>query len=99
MLQDATITRRYDRARFPPAGLAGGAPGRASRFVIRVGTAAEEETPASGRYTLKAGERFLLECAGGGGYGDPAERDAAALATDIAEGRVSADAAYTNGQK
>ncbi len=99
LLQDATVTRRYDRARFPPAGLDGGEPGRASRFVIRAGTANEEETPASGRYTLKAGERFLLECAGGGGYGDPAERDASALATDIAEGRVSADAAYTNGQK
>ncbi len=96
LLQDAMVTRRYDRARFPPSGLSGGAPGHASRFVIRVGTEEEEETPASGRYALEAGQRFLLECAGGGGYGDPTERDARALAADIAEGRVSAGAAKTH---
>ncbi len=98
LLQDAMVTRRYDRARFPPSGLAGGLPGHASRFVIRVGTDGEEETPASGRYALKAGHHFLLECAGGGGYGDPTERDARALALDIAEGRVSAGAAKTHYQ-
>ncbi len=100
LLQDAMVTRRYDRAKFPPSGLAGGAPGRASRFVIRVGTEEEEETPASGRYGLKAGQRFLLECAGGGGYGEPAERDALALGIDVDEGRVSANAAKSlYGQK
>jgi N-methylhydantoinase B len=93
LLQDAMVTRRYDRARIPPKGLEGGADGHASRFVIRAGAADEEETPASGRYALKAGEKFLLECAGGGGYGDPARRDAEALAQDMAEGRVTADAA------
>ena len=99
LLQDAIVTRRYDRAKFPPSGLAGGAPGHASRFVIRAGSETEEETPASGRFTLASGERFLLECAGGGGYGDPAERDPDALDTDIAEGRVSpakARTAYRN---
>ena len=39
---------------------------------------------------MKAGERFLLQSAGGGGYGDPHQRDRAALARDIAEGYVSA---------
>jgi N-methylhydantoinase B len=34
-----------------------------------------------------------LETAGGGGYGDPAKRDRAALARDIAEGYVSVEAA------
>ena len=38
---------------------------------------------------MKAGERFLLQAAGGGGYGDPRERDPAAIARDIAEGYVS----------
>jgi N-methylhydantoinase B len=42
---------------------------------------------------MQAGERFLLQSAGGGGYGDPRERDAAALSRDIAEGYVSADGA------
>ena len=50
-------------------------------------------TPASGRYEMAAGERFLLQSAGGGGCGDPRRRDPAALARDLAEGYVSAEAA------
>jgi N-methylhydantoinase B len=93
LLQDATVVRRYDRARFPPNGVAGGKPGSRSRFVIRLGADDEQETPASGRYELRAGDRFLLQSAGGGGYGDPRKRDPAALTRDIAEGHISAEAA------
>ncbi len=93
LLQDATVVRRYDRAKFPPNGVAGGKPGSRSRFVIHLGASNEQETPASGRYDLQAGERFLLQSAGGGGYGDPGKRDRASLARDIGEGYVSAEAA------
>jgi N-methylhydantoinase B len=89
LLENATVVRRYDKSRFPPAGLAGGKPGGAARFVIRLGTAEERATQASGRYEMAAGERFLLQSAGGGGYGDPRQRDRAALARDIAEGYVT----------
>ena len=61
--------------------------------MIRLGTAQEYVTPSSGRYELKAGERFLLQSAGGGGCGEPPARDGAALDRDIAEGYISADAA------
>jgi N-methylhydantoinase B len=93
LLQDAAVVRRYDRARFPPGGVSGGKPGAASRFVIRVGAKDEQETPASGRYEMRAGERFMLQSAGGGGYGEPRRRDREALARDIAEGRVTPAAA------
>ena len=92
ILENATVIRRFDKARFPPEGLAGGKPGAGARFVTRLGTAQERETPP-GRYDMHAGERFLLQSAGGGGYGEPAKRDPAALARDIAEGYVSAGAA------
>ncbi len=95
LLQDTIVTRRYDRARMPPLGLAGGRPGHASRFVIRYGGEDAEETPASGRYALKAGERFMLETAGGGGYGNPRARAAGAVAHDLAEGYVTAAAIRT----
>jgi N-methylhydantoinase B len=93
LLENATVVRRYDKSRFPPAGLAGGKAGQGARFVIRVGSSNAYETPSSGRYEMHAGERFLLQSAGGGGYGDPGAREGAALARDVAEGYVSQDAA------
>ena len=67
--------------------------GSRSRFIVRVGTEHEFEAPASGRYEMKAGERFLLQTAGGGGFGHPRERDRALVARDVAEGYVSPEVA------
>jgi N-methylhydantoinase B len=92
LLEDATVIRRYDKSRFPPGGVAGGKAGSGARFVIRLGTQQEYVTPSSGRYEMQAGERFLLQSAGGGGCGDPGRRDPAAVARDIAEGYVRAEA-------
>jgi len=102
LLADATVIRRFDKSRFPPQGLAGGGPGGRSRFVVRLGASDEREAPASGRYEMKAGERFLVQSAGGGGYGDPQERERAAIDRDIAEGYVSAtpsDSPATNNRR
>jgi N-methylhydantoinase B len=89
LLEDATVIRRFNKTRFPPKGLAGGKDGSRARFVVRPGTDAEFETKASTRVDMHAGDRFLLQSAGGGGYGDPRQRNAAALATDMAEGYVT----------
>jgi len=93
LLADATIIRRFDKTRFPANGLAGGNPGARSRFVIRLGGDQEQDTRASGRYDMKSGERFLIQTAGGGGYGDPHRRDRVAVATDVAEGFVTREGA------
>lgn len=93
LLEDATVIRRFDKTRFPPKGLAGGEPGARSRFTIRLGTEQQYETPASGRYEMKAGERFLIQTAGGGGYGDARQRQRDLIEQDIAEGYVSRDPA------
>jgi N-methylhydantoinase B len=92
LLADATVIRRFDKSRFPPQGLTGGAPGGRSRFVVRLGAADELEAPASGRYEMRVGERFLVQSAGGGGYGDPQMRERAAIDRDVAEGYVSTGA-------
>ena len=73
LLEDATVIRRFNKTRFPPKGVAGGDDGSRARFVVRLGTPQEFETPASARIEMQAGERFLLQSAGGGGYGDPAQ--------------------------
>jgi N-methylhydantoinase B len=93
LLEAATVVRRFNKTRFPPQGIAGGRPGARARFVVKVGTRAEFETKASAKVEMAAGERFLLQSAGGGGYGNPRRRDAAALARDLAEGDVTPKAA------
>ena len=93
LLGDATVIRRFDKTRFPPSGIAGGTSGERARFVVRLGTPDEHETRASARYEMKAGERFLMQSAAGGGYGDPAAREPAAAERDRAEGYVTAEAA------
>jgi N-methylhydantoinase B len=94
LLGDATVIRRFDKTRFPPQGVAGGRAGGRSRFVVRLGTSDEQDTRASGRYEMKAGERFSLQSAAGGGFGDPRRRDRAAVDRDVAEGYVTVEAAH-----
>ena len=74
LLEDATVIRRFDKTRFPPNGMAGGQPGSRAKFVIGLGTEDEKDTGASGRFDMKAGARFLVQSAGGGGFGPAAER-------------------------
>ncbi len=89
LLEDAMIIRRFDKSRFPPGGVNGGQSGAGGRFVVRVGAPDEIETRASGRYDLKAGDRFLIQSAGGGGFGDAGKRSREAVAADVAQGYVT----------
>ena len=86
LLEPAMVIYRGDRAKFAPRGVAGGAPGAPSRFLVNPGTAEEKTMPSQCRVDLDAGERFRIEGAGGGGYGDVVGRDRDALARDVREG-------------
>jgi N-methylhydantoinase B len=88
LLEDATVVRRFDKSRFPPNALDGGEPGGAAQFVTRLGTPHERATPP-GRYEMKAGDRFRLQSAGGGGLGLPQQRDRRAIMRDVEEGYVT----------
>ncbi len=71
-------------------GLAGGKSGRTARL-IRNGT--EELSSKTASLVLDAGETIRIETPGGGGFGDPAERDPAALAADLRDGKVTLEKA------
>src|SRR5206468_1815497 len=53
LLEDATVVRRFNKTRFPPKGVAGGTDGSRARFVVRLGTREEYETPASARVEMQ----------------------------------------------
>ena len=72
------------RFRIPPEGLFSGQPGAKAQFLVN----GKSGNPY-GLTRLRAGDTVIMDAAGGGGYGDPKERDPEALARDIAEGRVS----------
>jgi len=46
-----------------------------------------------GQQTIPSGERLRLELPGGGGFGDPRERDPEQVKADVRDGLVSPDAA------
>ncbi len=72
---------RFQRA---PEGLYGGRAGALARLTVN-GRPADPY----GLTRLKRGDVVEFDTAGGGGFGDPAERDAAAVARDLASGRVT----------
>jgi N-methylhydantoinase B len=89
LLEDATVIRRFDKTRFPPSGLDGGRDGAPARWIVHVGTQDEMETKGSARFEMKAGARFIVQTAAGGGYGAPHLRDQHALAHDLEQGYVT----------
>lgn len=85
-LQPVQVLYRGDKTKFAPRGAAGGGDGSKSRFLLDPEGPNETQMPANCRVTLKPGERFRIEGAGGGGYGDPARRDAKRAARDREDG-------------
>lgn len=79
-----------ERLRNPAAGRAGGLPGAPGR--IRV-TGRSADIPGKCELRVAPGERLIFDTPGGGGFGDPAERDPGALARDLARGLVTGAAA------
>jgi len=87
-LQPAVVYYRGDKTKYPPRGVMGGRDGKMSRFLMHPDTPQEKQMPANCRVELKAGERFRIEGAGGGGFGDPARRSTAARQRDEEDGYV-----------
>ncbi|MBA3507462.1 MAG: hydantoinase B/oxoprolinase family protein [Betaproteobacteria bacterium] len=81
---DIAIACLAGRTEFAPQGVRGGFPGGLRE--VRVNG---ETVHPKGRYMLAPGDRLTTFEAGGGGFGDPRRRDAAALRHDVAMGYVS----------
>jgi N-methylhydantoinase B len=88
LADEAHLQLRSDRMRFAPYGLAGGRPGRPTRNVLNPDTD-PHTMPAKFAYRLRRDEVILHEQAGGGGFGDPLERDPGAVAADVRQEKIS----------
>ena len=91
---EASLIVRSDRQIHRPYGLEGGGQGAASENVVLA--ADEPDVRVFGPMfttTLAEDETYYHRTAGGGGWGDPLDRDPKAVAFDVAEGKVSSAAA------
>jgi N-methylhydantoinase B len=88
---EVAFSHRGERHFSVAQGLAGGAPGASAHSVIYRADGSAETIPSKIVMTLRAGDRLVVQTAGGGGYGDPAARSAEKIGEDVANGKVSAD--------
>ncbi|MCI2421361.1 hydantoinase B/oxoprolinase family protein [Saccharopolyspora sp. K220] len=80
------------KTKSPPWSINGGGEGEPNRIVLNAGT--EHERVQGGSYNLmSAGETLTNDTGGGGGFGNPFERDPQAVARDVRNGFVSVAAA------
>lgn len=72
------------RFRYPPEGLFGGKPGARAQFLIN-----QKPGNPYGLTQFGPGDVVVMDAAGGGGYGDPLERDPELVESDVTDGYVS----------
>lgn len=92
----ARLSVLAEKAVLPPFGVCGGDAGACNRFWIR--RRGQPVAPSSlpgkvSAFPMERDDVLLMESSGGGGFGDPLDRDLAAITADVAEGYVTRDAA------
>src|SRR5207302_97979 len=76
----AQLSVLAEKSVLPPFGVCGGGPGATNRFWVRRDGRRVEASPLPGKvsaFPLEPGDVLLMESSGGGGFGDPLERDPA----------------------
>lgn len=85
-----------ERGKYAPAGVVGGKSGALNKFTYPDENGEDATPPMVSKMVgihLERGQRVRLETPGGGGYGNPFERDPNAIAEDVRLGYVTAKAA------
>lgn len=91
---DTRITaRNRDRSRFRPWGVLGGRAAGLSDMVVNPGTDEQRRLGSADTAVLQPGDVLEVRSAGGGGRGDPIDREPWRVARDVARGYLSAEAA------
>jgi N-methylhydantoinase B len=92
----AQLSVLAEKSVLPPFGVCGGGPGATNRFWVRRDGRRVEPSPLPGKvsgFRLEPDDVVVMESSGGGGFGDPLEREPARVVADLAEGYVTRAAA------
>lgn len=90
---DAVLQVRSDRQKFQPYGLQGGYKGAFAANYLTGDSGERVKLPGKFMRTFQRGELYEAILAGGGGWGDPLQRDPQRVFEDVVDGKVSAAAA------
>jgi len=93
LADSAVFTHRGERHYCAAAGSHGGGSGAFEESVVYRANGDEEVIKSKVVMTLYKGDKVVVKTPGGGGFGRPEERDRKAIARDVADGRVSLQAA------
>jgi len=97
-LAEGTISVHDERWLTYPWGVRGGEPGmRSTKRVVRTDGSEEWLNSKAEGIKVRKGDRLYFNTWGGGGWGDPYERDAELVAADVARGLVTVDGARRYG--
>jgi N-methylhydantoinase B len=89
----ATLSIMAERNRLKPWGLFGGKSGALGRFTLLKGNGQRILLPAKTTIEISMGDTLIAETPGGGGFGNPFERDPEQVQRDVANGLVSIESA------
>ena len=90
MLVDNVSFARYgDRQKFAPHGFFGGLPGAKGLFLLNPDTPGETRLKSKALSKLRLNDVVSVRLPGGGGYGNPSERDPELVKQDVRNGKVS----------
>jgi len=94
LAEESVVNLRSDRFKFSSPGVGGAKPARPSRASVNPGTPGERPlTSKVAGLRLRKGDLLSWELGGGGGWGDPFERDPERVSQDVRRGYVSLEAA------
>lgn len=97
-LEDGEISIHDDRWLTYPWGVNGGQPGLRSRKLLQRKDGSEQLLPSKcDRIVVREGDYLLFDTWGGGGWGDPLQREPARVALDVDRGLVTRDGARRYG--
>ena len=91
--KDVQLTLSSDRAEVGPWGLFGGLSAKRSRFTVQAPDGEPRQLPSKVTTRVPTGHLMVTETPGGGGWGDPKQRDPEAVRRDVIEGLVSLERA------
>ncbi|HYR89917.1 MAG TPA: hydantoinase B/oxoprolinase family protein, partial [Terriglobia bacterium] len=81
------------RQQYPPWGIEGGRPGATSATLMKLPTETAFKPVSVVRHMVPARTAAVVATAGGGGWGNPLQRDSERVREDVLEGYVSIESA------